>query len=178
MHHHLRGRIVGAATVLIAGALAATAVALPSDSGGTQLQIVTRTGDAASTSDLQYRDLGNSWVGITVPEGQSRLVHASFTAASRCRGATPAGLVPACRVRIIATNPSTGDEFELDPSGGLAFFDSDAPGTSDDGYESHAIERSRRLPPGHYRMRVQYSVAHPAISFALDDWHFTARMNE
>jgi hypothetical protein len=181
MQKRHRRTIAGAvvAGLALTGGLAGTASALfTSDAGGAQVEIHARTDNvASSTSSLVYADIPNAAVTLTVPAGQGRLVHTSFTGASRCSGLTPAGLVPACRVRVVATNVATGATHEFNPRGGIGFFDSDAPGSADDMYESHAMDRSLRLATGTYRIRAQRAVSHASIAFRLDDWHFTVRAN-
>jgi hypothetical protein len=51
-------------------------------------------------------------------------------------------------------------------------FDTDTAGSTDDLWESNAMERSVRLPAGAYRFRVEYAVTANAVTSRLDDWHF------
>ncbi len=69
---------------------------------------------------------------------------------------------------------------ELDPISGLDFaFDTSTGNASiDDLAEGHAMERSRRLPKGDYRLRVQYSVSAGSTKFTVDDWHFAVEASQ
>jgi hypothetical protein len=81
-------------------------------------------------------------------------------------------------VRIIAD--SGGAITQLDPASGRDFaFDTDLVGAVDvDGAEGHAMERSRRLLPGNYDIRVEYEVTNAATVFTVDDWHFAVESSK
>jgi hypothetical protein len=99
---------------------------------------------------------------------RSELINARFTAESGCRGSA----IGSCSVRIVAHSAATGTVTELQPASGMNFtFDSTNHG-GNDLQESHAMERSLRLPAGHYRFGVQHAVSIGSISSSLDDWHF------
>jgi hypothetical protein len=166
--HRIRRRpaVIAAIATAAIGTFAATALAFGTSSGGAQVSMgnVTETA-ATSTMSVAWVDL-NSTVALSVPSS-GMLVNARFTAESAC--ALKAGI---CRVRIVADNGTMLTE--LDPASGLDFaFDTSTGNASiDDLGEGHAMERSRRLPKGDYRIRVQYSVSAPSTRFTLDDWHF------
>ena len=61
----------------------------------------------------------------------------------------------------------------FDPASGIDYaFDSNPAGAADDLWEGNAMERSKRLGPGTYRVRVQRRVTNAGTIFRLDDWHF------
>jgi hypothetical protein len=73
-------------------------------------------------------------------------------------------------VRIVAVDTTTLVVTSLHPRSEKNFaFDSVG---ATDQWEAHAMERSRRLPPGTYDIKVQWRVV-GAATFRLDDWHFT-----
>lgn len=161
---------VAAIAALAAGASAGVAIAVPTGSaGGTQVRMDNRGETAAfSTNMVAWQTLPNSQVPLNIPDA-TRLVNARFTAGSTCFG--PVG--DWCRVRIVVEDPA-GVITELDPTDGLNFhFDSAAPAAEngDVDREGHAVERSRRLAPGQYQLRVEYSVSNAATLFTLGRWH-------
>ncbi len=163
--------IAAIATAAI-GAFAATAIAFGTSDGKAQVSMSNVTETAAtSTSSVAWANL-NSTIPLSVPS-EGLLVNARFTAESLCT--QKAGI---CRVRIVADDGATLTE--LDPVSGLDFaFDTSTGNASiDDLAEGHAMERSRRLPKGDYRIRVQYSVSAGSTKFTVDDWHFTVETSE
>ena len=172
--------VIGA--LLITGALAGTAAAvLTADAGGAQLRVDKRTNNVPSiTKSTTFIDLPGANVVVNVPKNQSRLYDVPFFAESQCAGPGGGGW---CSVRIIATSLNTGASVELNPQAGVDYaFDSDMAGATDDLYEGHGMERSRRLPGGpngaSYRIRVQYRVTNNTIAFRLDDWHLAVLTNQ
>ena len=166
--HRTRRRpaVIAAATIALVAAFAASAFAFGTSAGKEQVSMrnVTETA-ATSTMSTAWVDL-NSTIPLSVPS-DGLLVNARFTAESLCT--QKAGI---CRVRIVADDGTTLTE--LDPASGLDFaFDTSTGNASiDDLAEGHAMERSRRLPKGDYRIRVQYSVSAGSTKFTLDDWNF------
>ncbi len=172
--HRTRRRpaMIAAVAAAAIGTFAATAFAFGTSDGKAQVSMsnVTET-VATSTSSTLWVDL-NSTIGLSVPS-EGLLVNARFTAESAC-----AQKVGICRTRIVADDGATLTE--LDPISGLDFaFDTSTGNPSiDDFAEGHAMERSRRLPKGDYRLRVQYSVSSGSTKFTVDDWHFTVEASE
>jgi len=167
--------------LLVTGALAGTAAAvLTGDTGGAHVRVDKRADNGPSTtSSVNFIDLPGANVVVNVPANQSRLYDVPFFAESRCAGPNGGGW---CSVRIIATNLANGASTELNPQAGLDYaFDSDMAGATDDLWEGHGMERSRRLPGGpngtNYRIRVQYAVTNNTIAFTLDDWHLAVHTN-
>jgi hypothetical protein len=167
--------------LLVAGVLTGTAAAvLTGDTGGAQVRVDKRANNAPSTtSSTTFVDLPGANAVVSVPANQSRLYDVPLFAESRCSGPGGGGW---CSVRIIATNIATGGSVELNPVSGIDYaFDSDMAGATDDLWEGHGMERSRRLPGGangaSYRIRVQYAVTNNTIGFTLDDWHLAVHTN-
>lgn len=160
---------IAAAVVAVCGTLAGTAAAvLTGSGGGTQVQMLNRAETTASTSSsTAWNTLPGSHLSVSVPSS-GRLINARFTAESYCNGANSGY----CTVRVMAHNASTGSTVELNPASSSDFaFDSNV-SASNDMWESHAIERSRRLGPGYYRIYVERRVTNNSIALRLDDWHF------
>ena len=165
------------AAIVLTGALAATAVAvLVGEAGGGQVRIDTRSENAATVSSaVAFNDVPGANVNVVVPAGTTRMIEASYTAESQCSGPGGGGW---CTLRVIATNNATGVSVELRPetTAGLDYaFDSDQEGAAQDGFDRHAIDRSRRLAAGSYRIRLQRAVTNATIRCRLDDWHFAVR---
>jgi hypothetical protein len=173
--------LIGA--LFAAGILTGTATAvLGASSGGAQLRVDKRTNNLPSTTKrTTFLDLPGANVVVRVPKNQSRLYDVPFFAESRCTWPGSGGW---CSVRIIATNLANNASVELNPASGIDYaFDSDpTPGAIDDNWEGHGMERSRRLFGGAngatYRIRVQYAVTNPNITFTLDDWHLAVLTNQ
>ena len=160
--------------MLAGGIVAGTAaVALVAGAGGTDTRVDVRSETAASVNNsLVFVDVPGANVVVTVPTGQSRLFIARFAGESQCFGAAaaPAGF---CSLQIIATNVA-GASVPFDPSSGVDYaFDSNPAGAADDQWEGNAMERSKRLGAGTYRIRVQRRVTNNTTFFRLDDWHFS-----
>ncbi|MEY2441716.1 MAG: hypothetical protein QOJ46_1142 [bacterium] len=167
-HSHRRTILTAVIAILAAGAFASTAAALLTSSSGTsQARMDNRAStDPITTTSTTWVGIGSSFLPATVPNGQSRLFNARFTAESACYN-NPGSL---CAVRIVAIGP--GGSTEFNPTSGMDFA-FDAPGiVHDESPESHAMERSIRLRGGSYRIGVQYAVDNPTTKFTLDDWHF------
>jgi hypothetical protein len=151
-----------------AGGFAATVSA----TGGVLLQVDTRSNrDGITTTSDILTSLPEAQIKIKVPAaGGSRLIVARFSAASNCAGASWGF----CSARIVALNSGTNVITELHPQGVGGNFDSVASTNPESDYkESHSIERSIRLNPGNYAIRVQWSVSGQNNVFAITDWHLT-----
>jgi hypothetical protein len=72
-------------------------------------------------------------------------------------------------VRIVALRSGTSTVTELNPQTGRQPFSFD--GVSPNG-GVRAIERSDRLNPGTYVVRVQWAVSGMGLQFFLAGWHF------
>jgi hypothetical protein len=166
------------AATLAAGLFSTAASAvLVINAGGTEIRTDTRSETAASVSNSAvFVDVAGANVVVVVPNGQRRLITARFAGESRCFGAAAAPQAW-CSLQVIATTAAGGTIF-FNPNSGVDFaFDTNPAGAADDLWESHAFERSVRLPPGTYRIRLQRRVTHNATSFWLDDWHFAVETN-
>ncbi|HEV7510272.1 MAG TPA: hypothetical protein VGO27_01150 [Candidatus Acidoferrum sp.] len=154
---------------LIATIVSGHAFAAVTHSGGaaSKITVVTET-NSQSTNSGSFIDLPGATVSITVPAGKTQLVQARFTGESGC-GPISSGSYW-CSVQIVAVG--TSGTVQMLPDSGLdGAFDS-VPGTQDL-WEGHAVERSLVLPAGKYKVKAQWQVSDPAVTFSLDDWSFT-----
>ena len=125
-----------------------------------------------ASNSVVYVDVAGANVVVGVPAGQTRLFVARFAGESQCAGAAAAPQAY-CSLQIIATD-AAGVSVPFDPASGLDYaFDSNPPGAADDLWESNAMERSKRLRAGTYRIRLQRAVTNNQTFFRLDDWHFS-----
>ncbi|HET7679595.1 MAG TPA: hypothetical protein VFK79_05610 [Xanthobacteraceae bacterium] len=176
MRNSLRRLITLTIATVVAGLFGTAAgfAAVIAAAGGPLLRIDTRSStDVASTSSTSFVNLPNAHVRIVIPAtGGSRLVVARFSAESTCGGTS---LPSFCQVRIIAFNTGTSVTTEMHPQAGVNFaFDSvSVPAGASDAAEGHSVERSLRLDPGTYLIRVQWAVTAADTNFNLDDWHLT-----
>jgi hypothetical protein len=163
---------IAVTAIVAAGAFVVSAAADVTSSDGTaqtQMSNVAVT-DPSSTSSTTWEPLAASALPMKLTK--SGLINARFTAESSCTGAGSGW----CSVKIVVYDAATGIFTELNPASDTDFaFDSDTAGSASDLYESNAMERSIRLPPGDYRFLVYHAVrpltANPVTS-RLDDWHF------
>lgn len=101
--------------------------------------------------------------GITIPDGQTGLLVASFTGESSCNG--PAGSW--CAVRIVC------DGNELAPSQGSDFAFTSARGET---YVSATMtRRSALLTGGDHSCSVETAAVNGATKHRLDDWTFMVK---
>jgi hypothetical protein len=161
-------------TLAAAGVVSATAaLALVVGAGGNDIRVDVRSETVPSASNaVVFVDVPGANVVVNVPAGQSRLFVARFAGESQCVGAAAA---PAawCSLQIIAST-AAGAPIPFDPAAGLDYaFDSNPLGAADDQWEGNAMERSKRLRAGTYRIRVQRAVTNNQTFFRLDDWHFS-----
>jgi hypothetical protein len=165
---------IGAAAVAACLAPGAQAQVIIS-SGGASLRIDTRSSPArSSTISTNFTALPGAQVQITIPSsGGSRLIVARFTGTANCDGAAPGP--DTCLVRIVALRSGTSTVTELNPQTGRQPFSFD--GVSPNG-GVHAIERSARLNPGTYVVRVQWAVSGMGLQFFLAGWHFAVEQFE
>jgi len=168
MQGHLRLFGFTAASLLVAGLFATGAMAaVLSSASTTLLRIDNRSNNISqSTTSSTFVDLTGANVPVSIASG-ARLIRTRFTAKSRCDGSPGSGN---CMVRIVAFNTATLAVTELDPAGGGEFIFQPANGTW---AGAHAMERSRRLSAGNYRIKVQFAVTGIMVGSTLDDWHFT-----
>jgi hypothetical protein len=117
-----------------------------------------------------FQELAGS--GIAVGQASDRFYEARFTAESSCFGG-PVGNW--CSVKLVARNESTNEIVELNPQAGTDY-QFDSVGKTNDGRESHAIERSIRLDPGTYTFFVQGRTTSTLTTLRLDDWHFAVEV--
>jgi hypothetical protein len=131
----------------------------------TQVQVVTES-VAMTTSSVPFVDLPGATATVTIPAGSSGLILARFSGESRCSGGVGAQW---CSVRVliggVEADPVVGADF--------AFDSTDNATETTNSWESHSIERVRRLGAGTYTVKVQWAVTNAATSFRLDDWAFT-----
>jgi hypothetical protein len=175
-------KLLALAALLACGASGATALAVATpDRGGSEVRIDVRRDTSHTTNSgpaLTYQNLPGASVDVNVPS-PGRLIVARFAAESSCSGPAQAGF-RFCGVRIVARNLVTGAITSLHPQATSVddfAFDTDEPGSGHDGWESHAMEGSIRLPGGSYRIQVQHVVTSVLTSFSLDDWHFAVEQN-
>lgn len=161
---------IAVAAILACAVFAATAAAVITKSQGTaQLGMLNRGGDVATTKPTTGWALLPSATGsVTVPK--DAVINARFTAQSLCRSIGSSTFAGICSVRI-RTNG-----IELKPSVPAAMtstafaFDSHGPGGKG-GNESHAVERSIKVPAaGTYTVSVEVNVS-AATAFTLNYWH-------
>jgi hypothetical protein len=162
-------------TLVAVGALAGTAaMALVMGTGSPDKRVDVRSETVAfGTTSPVFVDLPGANFNVIVPSA-SYLLIARFAGESRCSGAAEAAAAAYCSLQIIATNTATGASVAFDPAAGIDYaFDTNPAGAADDGWESNAMERSKRLPAGAYRIKVQWAVTKSTTAFRLDDWHFS-----
>jgi hypothetical protein len=141
-----------------------------STAGGAVKRIAVKTDTSpSSTSSIGFVDLPGAQITVSVVGAQD-LITASFSAESQCSGPGSGR----CSVRILIIAEPSDTPFEPSPPSGVDYtFDTDLAGTTDDLWEGHALERSVRLTPGFYRVKVQRAVTNLKTVFRLDDWHFS-----
>jgi hypothetical protein len=135
--------------------------------GGTINQVISVTEqNALSTTSINYVNLPGATANISVAT-QNALIMARFSGESACSGG--GAVANFCRVRILLNG------IEMNPVVNLDFaFDSTNNGAeSPFSWESHSIDRSRRVAPGNYVVQVQVSTTNVATTFRLDDWALT-----
>jgi hypothetical protein len=144
------------------------------------LQVETRSDDTRRITSEPYFSgeiLPNSQIRITIPEDEgSRLIIARFAAQSLCRGTEESSCI--VQVQVL----DRGTKIRTFLNSGLMVFDSvNAPDGDDDGWETHTVEMSDRLP-GSYDIRVTWGIAKSSptatVEFKLRKWHFTLRQYE
>jgi hypothetical protein len=164
---------------LCAGGILAAAFAATTAFGfGSSSTKLLRTLVRAETPNVTYSgpfdNLRGAKLTVFVPSGQKRLVKARFTADSSCVGVVA---TDTCQVRLIARNTDNAKSEELEPAGdGSRVFDSATSSTTGDGREAHAIDRSLRLGPGTWDIRVQWATQSDAgntITFSIFSYHFS-----
>jgi hypothetical protein len=172
MHRNVRTKLVplviGASALAVAGG-GATAVAhgargqvasSASSSGNHPSTVLTSTGidQVVAAFDGSNSTVGSSstptvlpgmTAKITVPAGNTALLIARFSAESACSGddaGQPDWCIATIKVGPAEMSPQTGTDF--------AFDSTDSGAESSASWESHAMERVRRVPAGTYTVRV------------------------
>jgi hypothetical protein len=147
--------------------------------GGSDIRVDVRSEIRESgTNSTVFVDVPGASVDVVVPAGTTRLFIARFEGESACFGpdAAPFGY---CTLAIIARNTASGASTAFDPAGSGNFvFDTNPDGPADDAWESNAMERSKRLGPGSFRIRLMWRVTNAETTFTLDDWHFSVETRE
>lgn len=129
---------------------------------------IVRGGDATVTNSTTFVDLPGATAQFSVPPGANDLFLAHYSAESVCFGT--AGW---CSVRVLVNGSEAAPAVGFD----FAFDSTDDGNASADGWESHAVDRSRRISnttgsPMTVTVKVQYAVTDPGIELRLDDWQF------
>jgi hypothetical protein len=167
-------RTITLSTAAVLASLFGTASSLAGlvkGTGGPLIRVDTRSdNNPLETSSTTYAALPGATVALTIPSsGGSRLIIVRFTAESQCYGVEN----NRCTVQIVAIDQSGNlPTVPLNPADGGITFDS-TPFSADDLWEAHAMDRSIRLDPGSYVIRVQWAVVGAATTFRLDNWHLT-----
>jgi hypothetical protein len=160
-------KVLALAAVMVAATGGTAMAVLYPSTGGAQLQMINVAQDALTTTNtMTWRDVPTATTTVTL--GTNELINARFTAESECDGDVPPASM--CNVRIVAQQGAAAP-IELSPPSGTDFAFDSVPRNGDDYKEAHAMERSMRLNPGTYTIRVQYRVSYPGTVFNLDDWH-------
>src|SRR5439155_15338671 len=113
-----------------------------------------------------FLNLPGAAITVVVPTGQTALLVARYSGESACYGGTGAQW---CTVRILVNG------VEMDPVVGtdFAFDGTDNSTESFASWESHAMERTKKVGAGTYRLLVQWRTTSSTTSFRLDDSAFT-----
>ncbi len=135
--------------------------------GGTINQVLVVTENVAqTTTSTAFAGIPGATTTVTVPAGQTALIVARFTAESACSGGTGSNW---CSVRIliggVEASPVTGLDF--------AFDSTDASTETSASWESHSMERVRRVGAGTYPVTAQWATTSGSTTFRLDDWTLT-----
>ncbi len=161
---------IAAAAILVCVLFAATAAAVVTKSQGkAQLGMLNRGGDTATTkSTTGWTALPGATGSVTVPAGA--VINARFTAQSLCQSAGTSTLAGICSVRIRAGGIELKPLVPTAMTSAAFAFDSHGPGGKG-GNESHAVERSIKVPAtGTYTVGVEVNVS-AATAFILNYWH-------
>lgn len=127
-------------------------------------QFKTEDGPTTVSTAAGWHDVPHTNFTVSIPSGQKRLVHVTFTAESQCLMASW------CSVRVVSA--ANGVTSELLPAAGTDFaFDS-----PNDQWEGHAVSRIIRLSGGSdgitYTIKVQAQIVGPTAgsTFVVDDY--------
>ena len=131
--------------------------------------IVVKTGTNAAVFSNSAGWTTLSGTPSTLSLRTTRLVTARFSAESACYGASGW-----CAARVVYRRLPGGVVTELSPvvDTDFAFDSTDDNEESSGSWESHAINRSIRLPAGRYVFYVQVRPVQSGINFRVDDWGF------
>ncbi len=127
-------------------------------------------GDSEITTSSVLVDLPGTSATVSIPEGRTGTVLATFSGESACSGG---GAGAWCRIRILVNGT---EAFPAGASSDFAFDSSDGGTETPGSWESHAIQRAvEGLPAGDYDVTVQWGgVGGP--TFEIDDWQLVAQV--
>ncbi len=157
-------------TALATIALAGHEAGHTRDSGGAVRRVkVVRSTNTTNISSPTWVNLPGAATRIRIPQGARRdLILATFSAESTCAEGDQPPPESFCSVRILVggqeMHPQSGDDFGFDYLG-------DFQSASD--FSAHSMQRSMKVSPGTYTVRVQTKVSDTQLVFELDDWHLT-----
>ena len=160
--------------VLVAGFAAPAAFGFAT--GSSQIvRTMVRTDSPNLTHQGGFEELDGATVDVSVQSGVKRLVRVRFSAESTCVAESSADT---CMVRVIARNHTTENSIEMQPAGGgRVFMSASRPVTG--GRASHMIERSARIGPGNWEIRMEWGVQSPAgntVTFGIASYHMTVEV--
>lgn len=143
---------------------------LYSGGGLIQTKVATETDPWATSTPNTWVNVPGSTLTVTVPSGTSRLLNATFNAASYCLAQHR------CAVRIVARKAGTSTPTELRPAAGNVFsFDSqDLGGES---WQAHSVSRSVVRSAGTWYVYVQAQPVGDGGPLNLDDWNFVVNVH-
>ena len=123
---------------------------------------VTNENDFFSNS-LHWVDVTGAKAEVTVPDGEQALLLIRFTAETVCYSNAP----DHCSARVMV------DDKQAKPASGTDFhFDSNYGGETDESEKAHAFDRSLKVGPGTYMVKVQVQPME-GMALRIDDWHLT-----
>jgi ABC-type antimicrobial peptide transport system permease subunit len=157
------GIVASVATVV---ALATTSIA--NHAGGHHVEnakratkVVALSGERAQTiSTDEWVDIRGAKTSIRVPDGERALISARFTAETVCY----AIFIENCSLRIMVdarqARPASGRDFHVD---------SNYSGESEESQKGHALDRTLKVGPGRYTIKVQ-GTQMGITNLRVDDW--------
>jgi hypothetical protein len=163
----LTALIIGAVIALTAGATAVAYSYVKTSGGDVEQHFATQTAATIIPTASGWHDIPNTSFTVTVPNSNThhRLAHVTFTAESRCEGASW------CSVRAVVTSAETGTTIEMDPASATNFaFDSG--GQRGARSFSRIIELSGGGEGIQYTFKLQAQILGGSASsvFRLDDY--------
>jgi hypothetical protein len=149
-------------------AIAALSITRRANLGAQRLVTVSSTGGISSTGGTTFVPLSGASTTISVPGGQTARIVARFAGESRCMGGAAGDW---CAIRILT------DGVEMLPVRGITqMFDS--AGASNDGIESHSIDRTTSdvLSSGSHTVTVEWRVSSSSTDFTFAGWHLAVEL--